>query len=262
MAVQRKGVSVPHGNLRLEGLEKFYGSTRALDGFSLNVQAGELVVLLGPSGCGKSTALRSVAGLECLDGGHVFVGDHDITQQPTAKRNMGIVFQHYSLFPHLTAAENIEFGLKIRKVSGAKRRRRSNELLELVGLGELGDRFAHQLSGGQQQRVALARALAIEPTVLLLDEPLSALDAKVRVNLREEIRRVQKEVGIATIFVTHDQEEALAIADRIGVMHQGVLKQLGSPTEIYTAPASVFVAEFVGKVNRVYGTARIGGGRH
>jgi len=246
---------VPHGNLRLEGLKKFYGSTRALDGFSLHVQAGELVVLLGPSGCGKSTALRSVAGLERLDGGHVFVGDHDITQQPTAKRNMGIVFQHYSLFPHLTAAENIEFGLKIRKVSGAKRRRRSNELLELVGLGELGDRFAHQLSGGQQQRVALARALAIEPTVLLLDEPLSALDAKVRVNLREEIRRVQKEVGIATIFVTHDQEEALAIADRIGVMHQGVLEQLGSPTEIYAAPSTEFVAEFVGKVNRISGTA-------
>lgn len=242
-------------DLRLEGLEKFYGSMHALDGFSLEVAAGELVVLLGPSGCGKTTALRSVAGLERLDGGHVFVGGVDITNQAAAKRNMGIVFQHYSLFPHLTASENIEFGLKIRRVDAASRRRRSAELLELVGLADLGGRFAHQLSGGQQQRVALARALAIEPSVLLLDEPLSALDAKVRVSLRDEIRRVQKEVGIATIFVTHDQEEALAIADRIGVMHAGVLEQLGSPAQIYTGPATEFVAEFVGKVNRLSGKA-------
>jgi putative spermidine/putrescine transport system ATP-binding protein len=242
-------------NLRLVGLEKFYGPMHALDGFSLEVEAGELVVLLGPSGCGKTTALRAVAGLERLDGGQVFVGGADITNQPAAKRNMGIVFQHYSLFPHMTAGENIEFGLKIRKVNAATRRRRSGELLELVGLADLGGRFPHQLSGGQQQRVALARALAIEPSVLLLDEPLSALDAKVRVSLRDEIRRVQREVGIATIFVTHDQEEALAIADRIGVMHQGKLAQLGSPAQIYTAPATEFVAEFVGKVNRLRGVA-------
>ena len=242
------------GELRLEGLEKYYGTMHALDGFSLRIQAGELVVLLGPSGCGKTTALRSVAGLERLDGGRVFVDEQDITLQPTAKRNMGIVFQQYSLFPHLTAAQNIEFGLKIRHVPASKRRERSRDLLDLVGLGDLGERFAHQLSGGQQQRVALARALAIEPAVLLLDEPLSALDAKVRVSLREEIRRVQKKVGIATIFVTHDQEEALAIADRIGVMNRGVLEQLGTPAEIYAAPATEFVAEFVGKVNRIHGT--------
>ncbi len=246
---------MPRVDLHLERLEKFYGSMHALDGFSLHVEAGELVVLLGPSGCGKTTALRSVAGLERLDGGRVIVGGIDITLQPTAKRNMGIVFQHYSLFPHLTAAQNIEFGLKIRRVGVPTRRRRAKELLELVGLSGLGDRFAHQLSGGQQQRVALARALAIEPSVLLLDEPLSALDAKVRISLREEIRRVQREVGIATIFVTHDQEEALAIADRIGVMRHGILEQLGSPAEIYAAPASEFVAEFVGKVNRIPGRA-------
>jgi putative spermidine/putrescine transport system ATP-binding protein len=246
---------MPQGDLRLEGLEKHYGRVHALAGFSLQVAAGELVVLLGPSGCGKTTVLRSVAGLERLDGGKVYVDGRDISDWPAAKRNMGVVFQHYSLFPHMTAAANIEFGLKIRRVDRTTRRRRAAELLELVGLAGYEDRYPHQLSGGQQQRVALARALAIEPAVLLLDEPLSALDAKVRVGLREEIRRIQKDVGIATIFVTHDQEEALAIADRIGVMHQGVLEQLGSPAEIYASPRTEFVAEFVGKVNRLPGTS-------
>ncbi len=207
---------------------------------------GELVALLGPSGCGKTTALRLVAGLEQADSGRVVVGGADVTGQPTNKRDVGMVFQAYSLFPHLTAWQNVAFGLQMRKVDARQRRQRAGEMLELVGLSGFADRFAHQLSGGQQQRVALARALAIQPKVLLLDEPLSALDAKVRARLRDEIRRVQLEVGITTLFVTHDQEEALAIADRVGVMHSGRIEQLGPPTTIYSRPATPFVAEFVG----------------
>ncbi len=242
------------GELQLRNLHKSYGPAKALDGLSLTVGAGELVVLLGPSGCGKSTALRAVAGLEALESGSISVNSQDISRLKAAKRNMGMVFQNYSLFPHQSARENIEFGLKIRKVASSKRRERASELLELVGLQDFGDRLPHQLSGGQQQRIALARALAIEPSVLLLDEPLSALDAKVRVALREEIRRIQREVGIATLFVTHDQEEALAVADQIGVMRAGRIEQFGSPVEIYTSPATEFVADFVGRVNRIGGT--------
>ncbi len=242
------------GELQLRNLHKSYGAAKALDGLSLSVGAGELVVLLGPSGCGKSTALRAVAGLESLEAGSILVNSQDISRLKASKRNMGMVFQNYSLFPHQNARENIEFGLKIRKVAPASRRKRAGDLLELVGLQDFGDRLPHQLSGGQQQRVALARALAIEPAVLLLDEPLSALDAKVRVALREEIRRIQREVGIATLFVTHDQEEALAVADRIGVMRAGRIEQFGSPVEIYASPATEFVADFVGRVNRLGGT--------
>jgi len=239
-------------------LHRHFGSVRGLDGLTLAIEPGELVCLLGPSGCGKTTALRIVAGLDHPTSGEVRVGGRDVTGVPTNKRDMGMVFQAYSLFPHLSAADNVAFGLKLRGVGGAERRKRAHEMLELVGLSAHADRYPHQLSGGQQQRVALARALAFRPLVLLLDEPLSALDAKVRVQLRDEIRRVQLEVGTTTLFVTHDQEEALAISDRVGVMNAGRLEQLAPPAELYAAPSSRFVAEFVGLTNRIPATAREG----
>ena len=223
--------------VRLEGLSRHYGPVVALDHLDLTLQPGELVALLGPSGCGKTTTLRLLAGLEDADTGRVIVGGKDITGVSAAKRDMGMVFQAYSLFPHMTVRQNVAFGLRLRKVSSAQRDKRAIEMLDLVGLSTQADRYPHQLSGGQQQRVALARALAIEPQVLLLDEPLSALDAKVRAQLRDEIRRIQLEVGITTLFVTHDQEEALAIADRVGVMKDGRLEQLAPPTEVYSRPA-------------------------
>jgi putative spermidine/putrescine transport system ATP-binding protein len=249
----RAGVEV-----RLEDLRRRYAGVTALDGLSLTLAPGELVALLGPSGCGKTTAMRLVAGLEESDGGRVVVGGQDVTGLPANKRDMGMVFQAYSLFPHMTAWENVAFGLQMRKVGAAERRQKAEETLDLVGLAAYSTRYAHQLSGGQQQRVALARALAINPKVLLLDEPLSALDAKVRSRLRDEIRRVQLEVGITTLFVTHDQEEALAIADRVGVMNKGRLEQLGPPTTVYSRPATPFVAEFVGLTNRLPGEVRDG----
>ena len=235
----------------LVDLHRTYGGLHALDGLSLEMQPGELVVLLGPSGCGKTTALRILAGLDRADDGEVRVGGEDITDVPANKRDMGMVFQAYSLFPHMTVRDNVAFGLRLRGQDKGKRLRRARDMLDLVGLSQFEDRFAHQLSGGQQQRVALARALAIEPAVLLLDEPLSALDAKVRVQLRDEIRRVQLDVGTTTLFVTHDQEEALAVADRVGVMNAGRLDQIAPPTELYARPATRFVAEFVGLSNRL-----------
>lgn len=246
-------------SVALRRLSRTFGSARALDGFDLEIAAGELVALLGPSGCGKTTALRILAGLDHPTTGHVEVGGRDITRVPANKRDMGMVFQAYSLFPHLTVLDNVAFGLRLRRLDRSARRRRALEVLELVGLGEHTTKYAHQLSGGQQQRVALARALAIEPSVLLLDEPLSALDAKVRVQLRDEIRRVQLEVGTTTLFVTHDQEEALAIADRVGVMNKGRLEQVAPPAELYATPASQFVAEFVGLNNKV--AAHVADGR-
>jgi putative spermidine/putrescine transport system ATP-binding protein len=237
--------------VRIEDLRRSFGGVTALDGLSLTLAPGELVALLGPSGCGKTTALRIVAGLDEPDSGRVLVGDQDVTDISASKRDMGMVFQAYSLFPHMTSQQNVEFGLKLRGHDAGKRRKRAGEVLELVGLSAHKDKYASQMSGGQQQRVALARALAIEPSVLLLDEPLSALDAKVRAQLRDEIRRVQIEVGTTTLFVTHDQEEALAIADRVGVMSQGRLEQLDSPETLYSRPASAFVASFVGLMNRV-----------
>ena len=244
--------------MRLEDLRRSYAGVSALNGLSLTMAPGEMVALLGPSGCGKTTAMRLVAGLEEADGGRVMFGGKDVTGLPANKRDVGMVFQAYSLFPHMTAQQNVAFGLSLHKVNPAERNRRAGEMLELVGLSPYANRYAHQLSGGQQQRVALARALAIRPTVLLLDEPLSALDAKVRTRLRDEIRRVQLEVGTTTLFVTHDQEEALAIADRVGVMNKGRLEQLGPPTEIYSRPATAFVAEFVGLTNRLAGLVRDG----
>jgi putative spermidine/putrescine transport system ATP-binding protein len=250
---ERTGVEV-----RLENLKRTYGPVTALDDLSLTIAPGELVALLGPSGCGKTTALRLLAGLEQSDGGRVVIDGEDVTAVPANKRDVGMVFQAYSLFPHMVAWENVAFGLQMRHVGSAERKRRALEVLDLVGLAPYADRYATQLSGGQQQRVALARALAIQPKVLLLDEPLSALDAKVRSRLRDEIRRVQLEVGITTLFVTHDQEEALAIADRVGVMNAGHLEQLGPPTLVYTRPATPFVAEFVGLTNRLSGEVRGG----
>ncbi len=244
--------------VRLEGLSRHYGPVVALDRLDLTLEPGQLVALLGPSGCGKTTTLRLLAGLEDADDGRVIVAGRDITHVPANKRDMGMVFQAYSLFPHMTVRQNVAFGLRLRRVGAAERDQRAIDMLELVGLAEQASRYPHQLSGGQQQRVALARALAIEPQVLLLDEPLSALDAKVRAQLRDEIRRIQLEVGITTLFVTHDQEEALAIADRVGVMRAGHLEQLASPTEVYSRPATSFVAEFVGLTNRLVGEVRAG----
>jgi putative spermidine/putrescine transport system ATP-binding protein len=240
--------------VRMEGLSRHYGSVVALDNLDLTVQPGELIALLGPSGCGKTTTLRLLAGLEDADTGRINVAGRDITRLSASKRDMGMVFQAYSLFPHMTVQQNVAFGLRLRKISSAERDKRALEMLELVELATQADRYPHQISGGQQQRVALARALAIEPQVLLLDEPLSALDAKVRAQLRDQIRRIQLEVGITTLFVTHDQEEALAIADRVGVMRAGRLEQLAPPTEVYSRPATSFVAEFVGLSNRLAGT--------
>ena len=230
---------------------EFAADVVALVGISVSLETGEFLSLLGPSGCGKTTALRIVAGFDRPTSGHVLVDGKDVSAVPPNRRNIGMVFQAYSLFPNLTAERNVEFGLRIKGDSRASRRKRVEELLELVGLGHAGKRYPHQLSGGMQQRVALARALAIQPSVLLLDEPLSALDAKVRVQLREEIRRIQLELGITTIYVTHDQEEALSISDRVAVLSQGRIEQIGTPVEIYGSPQTPFVAEFIGTMNRL-----------
>ena len=245
--------------LELTRVRKTFAGVAALEHLDLALGDGELVCLLGPSGCGKTTALRIVAGFEVPDTGAVLLGGSDITRKPANKRNMGMVFQAYSLFPNLTAEENVAFGLRLRKQSGEQRRKRVAEMLDLVGLSPQAKRYAQQMSGGQQQRVALARALAIEPEVLLLDEPLSALDAKVRVQLRDEIRRIQMETGTTTLFVTHDQEEALAVSDRVGVMSNGRLEQIDNPTAVYQNPASSFVARFVGTVNELPATVRSDG---
>ncbi|MGH6917070.1 MAG: ABC transporter ATP-binding protein [Geminicoccaceae bacterium] len=249
-ASPRAGIQV-----QLVDLRRRFGAVSALDGLSLDLAPGEFVALLGPSGCGKTTALRSLAGLERLDSGRVLLDGRDITHTPASRRDMGMVFQAYSLFPHLTARENVAFGLRLRRKASAERLRTADRLLDLVHLADQGGRYPHELSGGQQQRVALARALAIEPQVLLLDEPLSALDAKVRAQLRDEIRRIQTEVGITTLFVTHDQDEALAIADRVAVVFAGRLEQIAPPAELYERPRSARVADFVGLSNRIRGVA-------
>jgi putative spermidine/putrescine transport system ATP-binding protein len=240
-------------SLVLQDVSRSFGTTRALDGLSLEIAPGELVALLGPSGCGKTTALRIVAGFESADTGSVLVDGKDISSVSAARRDMGMVFQSYSLFPNMNALDNVAFGLRMRKQGSGQRRKRAGDLLDMVGLAEQARQYPHQLSGGQQQRVALARALAIEPRVLLLDEPLSALDARVRLQLREQIRTLQQQLGTTTLFVTHDQEEALSMADRVGVMRQGKLEQIAVPAQLYDRPATAFVAEFVGVMNRIPG---------
>jgi putative spermidine/putrescine transport system ATP-binding protein len=237
--------------LELKQLRRQFGDFTALEGIDLAVASGEFVSFLGPSGCGKTTALRLIAGFDRPTAGRIEIDGRNITGIPPNRRDIGMVFQAYSLFPNMTAARNVEFGLRVRKQARRGRGKRALELLDLVGLSDAANRYPHQLSGGMQQRVALARALAIEPRVLLLDEPLSALDAKVRVQLREEIRRIQTRLGITTIYVTHDQEEALAISDRVAVLSKGRIEQIGTPAEIYGAPATPFVAQFVGTMNRI-----------
>jgi putative spermidine/putrescine transport system ATP-binding protein len=246
------GASTSEGaSVRLENLVRTYGKVRALDGLSLSIEPGEFVAFLGPSGCGKTTALRVLAGFEHPDSGRVIVDGKDLSNVSAQKRDMGMVFQSYSLFPNMSVLDNVAFGLRMRRQSAAQRRTKANELLELVGLGDQSVKYPHQLSGGQQQRVALARALAIEPRVLLLDEPLSALDAKVRAELREQIRSLQQRLAITTVFVTHDQEEALSMADRVCVMSNGHIEQVATPSMLYARPTTAFVAQFVGISSRV-----------
>lgn len=233
--------------VKLVGITKRFGSVVAADNIFLTVNDGEFFTILGPSGCGKTTTLRIIAGFERPDSGRVFFDGEDVTFLPAYKRNTGMVFQNYALWPHMTVFDNIAYGLKIRKLPKDEIKRRVKEVLELVKLEGLEDRYPHQLSGGQQQRVALARALVIQPKVLLLDEPLSNLDAKLRVEMREELRLLQKDLGITTIYVTHDQEEAMVLSDRIAIMNFGKIYQVGAPTEIYMRPANLFIATFMGK---------------
>jgi putative spermidine/putrescine transport system ATP-binding protein len=235
--------------LEIENLRKAFGPQSVVQNFELSVERGEFVSFLGPSGCGKTTTLRMVAGFEVPSGGTIRINDQDVTRLRPNQRHVGMVFQSYALFPNMTVAENVGFGLKVAKRPAEEIHPRVDEMLKLIKLPTLGGRYPYQLSGGQQQRVALARALAIKPQILLLDEPLSALDAKIRVALREEIRGVQRELGITTIYVTHDQEEALSMSDRIVVMNEGRIEQVGTPFEIYNYPRTRFVASFVGTLN-------------
>lgn len=240
--------------LELQAVEKQFGATHVVKSFTLGVERGEFVSFLGPSGCGKTTTLRMVAGFETPSAGAIRIDGRDVVNLKPNQRNIGMVFQAYALFPNMTVAQNVAFGLKVAGKSKAEIDERVGEMLAIIKLPQLADRYPYQLSGGQQQRVALARALAVRPQVLLLDEPLSALDAKIRVSLREEIRAIQKSLGITTIYVTHDQEEALSMSDRIVVMRDGVVDQVGTPFEIYNRPATSFVASFVGTLNRLEGT--------
>jgi iron(III) transport system ATP-binding protein len=237
----------------LKGVSKYFGDFKAVDDVSLDVKEDELFFLLGPSGCGKTTTLRVVAGFYKPDGGQVYFDDQLINDVPPHKRNVGMVFQNYALWPHMTAYDNIIYGLKVRDVPASRRVERAREALRIVKMSEFATRYPNQLSGGQQQRIALARAIVIEPEVLLLDEPLSNLDAKLRLETRKEIKRIQRELGITSIYVTHDQEEALSMADRIAIMNEGRIEQIGSPREIYSSPVNSFVAGFIGETNFIEG---------
>lgn len=243
----------------MKDIKKEFGKTLALDNFSLTIAEGSLVSLLGPSGCGKTTALRILAGLLKADCGRTFFDALDVSEKPAAQRDIGMVFQAYSLFPNMSARANVEFGLRTRKTPDSQIKKMVDDIFEIIGLTEHQSKYPFQLSGGQQQRVALARAIVIRPKVLLLDEPLSALDAQVRTQLRDEIRRVQLEFGITTLFVTHDQEEAMTISDQVGVMHQGRLMQIDKPQLVYENPANSTVARFVGTMNEI--PAQVGGSK-
>ncbi len=242
--------------LELTNVRKSFGQVNAVESFDLKVERGELVSFLGPSGCGKTTTLRMIAGFEMPTDGSITINGADITYVPPNKRNVGMVFQSYALFPNMTVADNIGFGLKIAKKPSSEIKKRAEEMLALIHMPGLGNRYPYQLSGGQQQRVALARALAFSPQVLLLDEPLSALDAKIRVSLRGEIHSIQQKLGITTIYVTHDQEEALSMSDRVVVMNNGHIEQIGTPFEIYNFPKTEFVAQFVGTLNTLTAEVR------
>src|SRR5437867_3932901 len=235
--------------LQLTGLTKTYGDVHAVAGVNLDIRQGELVVLLGPSGCGKTTTLRMIAGFVAPTAGEIRLGGNNITREPPWKRNTGLVFQSYALFPHLSVADNIAFGLRMRKLPQSEIAAKLGEVLRLVRLEGLADRLPRELSGGQQQRVALARALVIQPDVLLLDEPLSNLDAKLRLELREEIRRIHRQTRITTLYVTHDQKEALSLANRLAVLREGRTEQMGDPRAVYRRPANRFVADFIGETN-------------
>lgn len=237
--------------LEISHLQKHFAQHTAVHDFSISIEKGEFVTFLGPSGCGKTTILRMLAGFEPPTAGGIVFDDKDVTRVPTSQRNVGMVFQSYALFPNMTVAENIGFGLKVAKFSVADVKARVDDMLQLIKLGDLADRYPWQMSGGQQQRVALARALANKPKVLLLDEPLSALDAKIRIALREEIRELQRTLQITTVFVTHDQEEALSISDRIVVLNEGRVEQMGTPSDIYNFPKTRFVASFIGTLNQL-----------
>jgi putative spermidine/putrescine transport system ATP-binding protein len=235
--------------MELTNVKKSFNGTTAVQDFSLSAEQGEFVSFLGPSGCGKTTTLRMVAGFELPTSGKIAIDGKDMTLVPPNKRNVGMVFQSYALFPNMNVADNIGYGLRIAGKPKAEIKQRVQEMLALIHLEEYGNRYPSQISGGQQQRVALARALAIQPRVLLLDEPLSALDAKIRLELRQEIRRIQQQLGITTIYVTHDQEEALSLSDRVVVMNEGKIEQIGTPSQIYNYPKTEFVAKFVGQIN-------------
>ncbi len=247
--------------VRLEGVVKRFGSFTAVDGVSLDIPPGTIFTLLGPSGCGKTTTLRLIAGFELPDEGRIYFDDEDVTFRKPYERNTAMVFQNYALWPHMTVFENVAFGLRIRKLPREEIEKRVKWALGLVGLEGLEDRYPSQLSGGQQQRVALARALVVEPRVLLLDEPLSNLDAKLRLRMREEIRGLQRKLGITTVYVTHDQEEAMVLSDQIAVMNRGRVLQVGTPREVYTNPANLFVATFIGRSTALTGTVAAVEGR-
>jgi putative spermidine/putrescine transport system ATP-binding protein len=244
--------------IRLVGVRKHYGNVRAVDGVDLTIRAGEFFTMLGPSGSGKTTLLRLIAGFEKADGGEVFLHGDDVTRVPPYDRDVNTVFQDYALFPHMSVTQNVEYGLRVKRVPRDERAKRAAEALDMVGLDQHGSRKPNELSGGQRQRVALARAIVNRPTVLLLDEPLGALDLKLRQNMQLELKRIQREAGITFVYVTHDQEEALTMSDRIAVFREGAIQQVGSPVEIYEAPATEYVANFIGVSN----TLSHGGGRY